>query len=113
MEFPGETAIFAEQEQHLVGDALLVAPVIKQGATTKEIYFPQASSWVEYPSGVRFSGDGEKVTVAAPLEKVPVFQRAGTIVPRRMRVRRSSALMAEVGSARVYRDRFFPDSSMA
>lgn len=42
--------------------------------------------------GERFQG-GMEHQIAAPIEKIPVFQRGGTVIPRQMRLRRSSALM--------------------
>eukprot|EP00045_Choanoeca_perplexa_P014658 m.174061 g.174061 ORF g.174061 m.174061 type:complete len:906 (+) comp16750_c0_seq2:34-2751(+) len=94
VEFPSDTETFAEQSAHMLGDSLLVAPVLKQGHTTKEVYFPKGADWFEYPMGSKFHG-GSRATVPAPLDKTPVFQRAGSIVPRRMRVRRSSKLTTE------------------
>ena len=39
-QFPEEEASFAVEDEHLVGDALLVRPVTKPGATSVEVYFP-------------------------------------------------------------------------
>ena len=72
-----------------------MAPVLKQGHTTKDVYFPVGADWFEYPQGSKFHG-GSRATVPAPLDKTPVFQRGGSVVARRMRVRRSSALMGAV-----------------
>ena len=54
------------------------------------MYFPAAPAWYDAVTGVRHAGTGLS-TVEAPLSKIPVYQRGGTIVPRQMRARRSSA----------------------
>ncbi len=61
------------------GDALLVAPVTRAGATHWPVYFP-AGTWHDFWTGEAYVGPGAK-TVAAPLEKLPLFVRAGSIVP--------------------------------
>jgi len=77
---------------HMVGEALLVAPVLHRGATQVSVYFPGSGPWYDYWTQEKLDVTGSS-SVAAPYEKVPVFQRAGTILPRRERVRRSSAVM--------------------
>ena len=63
----------------MIGDKILVAPVIRQGATTRTLYLP-AGSWTNYWTGQDLQG-GREVTVAAPLQQIPVFVRAGSILP--------------------------------
>jgi len=93
-EFPEDAGSHAVEGSHMVGEALLVAPVLHKGATQVSVYFPGSGPWYDYWTQEKLDVSGT-VSVAAPYEKVPVFQRAGTIVPRRERVRRSSALMHE------------------
>jgi alpha-D-xyloside xylohydrolase len=65
----------------LVGDAILVAPVIEAGATTREVVLP-SGRWFDWWTGEPMSGDGRSTrTVAAPLERMPMWQRADRIVP--------------------------------
>jgi len=93
VDFPADDKVFAEQEEHLLGSSMLIAPVLEAGHTTKRVYFPANSVWYDMQTWERFAG-GQQVTVMAPLDKIPVYQRAGSIIPKRMRVRRSSRLMA-------------------
>ena len=77
----------------MVGGALLVAPVLTQGATSVTTRLPGATTtWYDVRSHAAHAG-GQSVTVPAPMDTVPVFQRGGSIVPRQDRPRRSSALM--------------------
>jgi alpha-glucosidase len=66
------------QNQFLFGDALLVAPVIST-AETVAIYLP-AGDWYRLSTGEKFSG-GQVVNAACPLTDLPVFVKAGGIVP--------------------------------
>ena len=60
------------------GPALWVAPVLEEGATEREVALPRGE-WIETWSGVRVSG-GSELVVEAPLERIPVWVRAGSIV---------------------------------
>ena len=60
--------------------------------TSTSVYFPGKEPWYDVVTLERFQGPGS-VTVQAPLHKIPVFQRGGSIIPRKLRLRRSSKLM--------------------
>jgi len=79
VEFPGDPRCWEVDDQYLLGDAILVAPVVERGATSRSVYFP-AGTWEHLLTGDRFLGPGDHV-VAAPVGQIPVFQRAGTILP--------------------------------
>jgi len=91
MEYPTETITFDMDDQWLIGSDLLVKPVTSAGATSVSVYFPKGV-WYDIETFSMFLGPVTK-TVEAPLEKIPAYQRGGSIVPRKMRLRRSSALM--------------------
>ncbi|XP_041352622.1 neutral alpha-glucosidase AB-like isoform X2 [Gigantopelta aegis] len=92
VEFPEETATFGIDDNFLLGPALLVRPVTEQGATTANVYFPGSDQiWYDVQTYAQFSGGQEK-NIDAPLNKIPVYQRGGTIIPRKMRIRRSATL---------------------
>lgn len=104
-EFPADAAGFGIEDQWMVGSDLLVKPVVTPGSTSVDVYFPLAATpgatgtayWYDVETYARTAVTGTagvRKTVDAPLAKIPVFQRGGAIVPRQMRVRRSSALMA-------------------
>ncbi len=67
------------QQQFLLGERLLVAPVIREGATTVWVYLP-AGRWLDLDTDSVYQG-GRAVAVAAPLERLPTFLREGGILP--------------------------------
>jgi alpha-D-xyloside xylohydrolase len=66
-------------DQFLYGPAFLVNPVTEQGATERHLYLPKAT-WYDFWTGERIAG-GRAVTVPAPLDRMPLYVRAGSIVP--------------------------------
>jgi alpha-glucosidase len=66
-------------DEFMVGDDLLVAPIMKPDVTQRLVYLP-AGSWYDYWTNKKYSG-GTMITVDAPLETVPIFVRAGAMIP--------------------------------
>ncbi|KAF9357917.1 hypothetical protein BGX26_002855 [Mortierella sp. AD094] len=91
-EFPEDEAVFAMDDQYMVGNALLVKPVSKAGVTHSTVYFAGNEKWFDIKDYSVEQGPGAK-EIASPADKIPVYQRAGTIVPKRERPRRSSKAM--------------------
>ena len=68
-------------DEYLFGDDLLVAPVMTRGAVRRSVLFPPGT-WIDFVSGEIFAGLSERtVEVSTPLHKLPLFVRAGAIVP--------------------------------
>jgi alpha-D-xyloside xylohydrolase len=69
-------------DQYLFGDDLLVAPVLTEGATSRTVVLPPGD-WIDWWDGTVYAGGagGGAVDVPAPLEKLPLFLRAGAAVP--------------------------------
>ncbi|MGI8950795.1 MAG: TIM-barrel domain-containing protein [Chitinophagaceae bacterium] len=70
----------ATQYEYLLGKSFLVAPVWKDEEERDSIYFPEGN-WVDYWDGKIFSGKQWINNYAAPLEKLPLFVKAGSIIP--------------------------------
>jgi alpha-D-xyloside xylohydrolase len=66
-------------DQFMFGPALLVNPVLKQGATHRDVYLP-AAQWYDFWTGEQSPG-GQEVEAAAPLDRMPIYVRAGSILP--------------------------------
>ncbi|XP_013629027.1 PREDICTED: probable glucan 1,3-alpha-glucosidase [Brassica oleracea var. oleracea] len=92
MEFPQDEATFSNDEAFMVGNALLVQGVYTKGTTHAAVYLPGKASWYDLRDGKTYVG-GKTYKMDAPEESIPAFQRAGTIIPRKDRFRRSSSQM--------------------
>jgi len=78
---PGDPRLHAESSAYLLGDALLVAPVLEEGAREVDVTLP-SGMWMNMKTQDVEKG-GQTIIADAPLESIPVFQKAGTIVPSR------------------------------
>jgi alpha-glucosidase len=79
LNYPDDPNVWDLGSQYLWGDDLLVAPVTRRGATHWTVYLPEGE-WYDFWTHERYCGPGG-VTVEAPLERVPLFARAGAIIP--------------------------------
>ncbi len=73
-EWPNDPVIWDFPYQYLLGDDLLVAPVVRPGVEAWHVYLP-AGEWIDAWRGSRVTGP-VRVTVPAPLDEIPVFVRA-------------------------------------
>jgi alpha-D-xyloside xylohydrolase len=80
MDFPKDELVKDIKDQYLFGHELMVAPVTAYGARERKVYMPKGASWYDFDTGKLYKG-GETATVPAPVKRIPVFVRAGAIVP--------------------------------
>jgi alpha-glucosidase (family GH31 glycosyl hydrolase) len=79
LHFPDDPKAVACGDQYLWGKNVLVAPVVEKGATTRRVYLPRAD-WYDFWTGERFEG-GREISREVDLETVPLYVRAGSILP--------------------------------
>jgi alpha-glucosidase (family GH31 glycosyl hydrolase) len=79
MHFPDDPKAVACGDEYLWGQSILVAPVYEKGATTRRVYLPKGV-WYDFWNSERLEG-GREITTAADLETLPLFVRAGSILP--------------------------------
>ncbi|MCZ7540477.1 MAG: glycoside hydrolase family 31 protein [Anaerolineae bacterium] len=75
---PADPRLHGIDDAYLVGDALLVAPVLEPGAVERPVVLPRGT-WYALDSGQPVEG-GSTVTADAPLERLPVYVRAGKVL---------------------------------
>ncbi|MFG2581848.1 glycoside hydrolase family 31 protein [Streptomyces malaysiensis] len=76
---PKDRALRDCEDAFLLGDALLVAPVLEEGARKRPVRLPRGR-WYDTVTGRAYHGPG-KVVLDAPLSGIPVLARAGSVVP--------------------------------
>ena len=80
-DFPDDAQCFADSDDFMLGDALLVAPVVESGATSRSVYLPEGpTAWFDFATGQRYEG-GRVHLIAAPLSKLPLFAKSGAAIP--------------------------------
>lgn len=92
MDFPDDMTARRLTDQYLFGPAFLVAPVIEPGVSARQVYLPSGADWYDFRTGERQSG-GRTVTAAAPLSTMPLFVRAGSIVPTGPAIQHSAEML--------------------
>ena len=80
MDWPSDQRVRDVGDQFMFGPAFLVAPVTEPGATARSVYLPQAPAWYDFWTGTRLTGN-QTIEAQAPLERIPLYVRAGSIVP--------------------------------
>ena len=80
MDFPHDPNVADIPDEYMYGPAFLVAPVTEQGATRRAVYLPAGCDWYNYWTNQRLHG-GQTVEVDAPIDTLPLFVKAGSIVP--------------------------------
>ncbi|MEO7278245.1 MAG: TIM-barrel domain-containing protein [Sphingomicrobium sp.] len=80
MDFAADKRVWGIDDEYAFGPAFLVAPVTKFGARQRSVYLPAGTRWYDFYSGRSIAG-GQTITAAAPYERMPLFVRAGSIVP--------------------------------
>ncbi len=100
MDFPHDANVANIGDEYMLGPAFLVAPVTEQGVERREVYLPAGSDWYNYWTNEKFSG-GQRISVAAPIDTLPLFVRAGSIIPMGTDIP-STATTQQLASIRVY-----------
>lgn len=80
MDFAQDPNVANLGTEYMFGPAFLVAPVTEQGQTVKDVYLPQGTDWYDFWTGKKFAG-GQWIKASAPIDQIPVFVKAGSIVP--------------------------------
>jgi alpha 1,3-glucosidase len=94
--YPEDVRTFKIDDQYMIGDSLLVKPVTDANTNKASVYFPAQDDWFDLETLLKVAvtkGGNGYTTVDAPLTKIPVYLRSGKVLPRKLRLRRSSKLM--------------------
>ena len=87
-------------DEYLFGPSILVSPVYTQGATSRTVYLP-AATWYDFWTGDTIAG-GKHISADAPLAKLPLYVRAGSIVPMGPAMEWSTEKPADPIELRIY-----------
>lgn len=77
--FPKDGKTYGIGDEYMLGDSLLIAPVVSRGAVTRDVYLP-GDAYFDFWTGVRVGGH-TTINAQAPLDAVPIYATMGAIVP--------------------------------
>jgi len=80
MDFKNDITAIRQSYQYMFGQSFLVAPVTEPNVTEWNVYLPKSSTWYNFWTGKHFI-DGLTIKTAAPIDKIPLFIKAGAIIP--------------------------------
>ncbi len=80
MDFPTDTIVYTIANQFMFGPAFMVCPVTEYKARAREVYMPASTVWYDWFTGKQIKG-GQTIKAPAPYENIPIFVKAGSIVP--------------------------------
>ena len=78
LDYPDDAEVWKIEDQYMMGDDLMCAPFI-DGASEREVYFPKGD-WYDFNTKTKYLG-GKKYTIRMSLDEIPLFVKAGTILP--------------------------------
>ena len=79
-DYPEDEPSWDVDDQFMFGPDLLVAPVLYEGARSREVYLPAGTTWTDAWTQGKFEG-GHHITASAPLERIPVYLRGAAKLP--------------------------------
>ncbi|MGB9857463.1 MAG: glycoside hydrolase family 31 protein [Dictyoglomaceae bacterium] len=79
LEFPKDREMLNHEDEFMFGPFILVAPIYEKEKREKEVYLPKGY-WYDFYTNKRYRGEGT-IKVYAPLNKIPIFIKEGSIIP--------------------------------
>ena len=101
MDFMADANVTDISDAYMFGPSFMVAPVYEYGARSREVYFPACEGWYDFYNN-KFCEGGVAKTVAAPYDRMPLYVRAGSIVPFGPQIQWSDEKPADVIDLYVY-----------
>ncbi|WP_432221113.1 TIM-barrel domain-containing protein [Flavobacterium sp. TMP13] len=80
MDFANDTKVHDIKDQYMFGPSFMACPVTDYKATKRDVYLPKETKWVDFWTGKTFDG-GQTISTVAPLNEMPLYLKAGSIVP--------------------------------
>ena len=101
MDFNGDEAALSSKFEYMFGKSILAAPVTEPNVNQWNVYLPKTSGWFDFWTGKYYSG-GQTIKADAPLDRIPLFVKAGSIIPMG-KIIQSSAEKSDTLEIRVYK----------
>jgi alpha-D-xyloside xylohydrolase len=80
LDFRNDPNVYNVSDQYMFGPAIMVNPVTTPAAVTRPVYLPADNVWFDFWTGKSLPG-GQTIAASAPIQTIPLFVRAGSIIP--------------------------------
>ncbi|MCC4214227.1 glycoside hydrolase family 31 protein [Leeuwenhoekiella parthenopeia] len=79
LDYQNDPNVYDITDQYLLGNAMMICPVVTKGAQTRTLYLPQGN-WINYWTGAKHTGR-QYLNVLCPLDQIPIFLKEGAMIP--------------------------------
>ena len=100
-DFRNDTNVYKVPDQYMFGPAFLVNPVTAKGETERKVYLPGSGLWYNFWTGEK-TGGGKTIDAAAPVDVMPLYVRAGSVIPMGPEVEYATEKTNQVIELRIY-----------
>jgi alpha-D-xyloside xylohydrolase len=101
MDFAGDQKVYNIDNEYMFGKSFLVSPVTEKGAKSQTVYLPAGADWYDFWTGERTEG-GKNLDRATPIDILPLYVKAGSIVPWGPKVQYASEKKWDNLEVRIY-----------
>jgi alpha-D-xyloside xylohydrolase len=98
--YPTDTKTADMKDQYMFGNSLLVAPILSAGATNRSVYLPEGK-WIDFWNGTTSDG-GQTISKSVDIQTIPLYVKAGSIIPWGPKVQYSTEKAWDSLEVRVY-----------
>lgn len=99
-EYPDDKNVYDLKDEFLFGSELLIAPVLEEEQCRRQVYLPKGL-WYDYDYGYEYEG-GKSYDIYAPQNRIPVFVKAGAVIPMTKQIYNTSELDSSIICAEIY-----------
>lgn len=100
-DFRNDANVNSIPDQYMFGPAFLVSPVTQPATIARKVYLPKSNNWYDFWTGQKLSG-GRTIDAQAPIETIPLYVKAGSIVPMGPFVQYATEKPADPLELRIY-----------
>ncbi|MDQ6901416.1 MAG: DUF5110 domain-containing protein [Bacteroidota bacterium] len=100
-DFRNDAAIYSIPDQYMFGPAFMVSPVTESNSKIKNVYLPKGTKWYDFWKGNKLEG-GQSVITDAPIDILPLYVKAGSIIPMGPEMEYATQRPADTIELRIY-----------